>query len=541
MGDGNLRFALEVVVDKHYSVWCLMLFLLQCLWWQLLGYPLGRGATSKVRNSTALQGCCQSPHVFLIVHLIVLPVAGGGNRHQSHSPSPVPREVTSKGLDQVKKGRNMDSERMGHREGDYQRRRVEDGAVERPTASHSRSLHSDHDQSRRPLAGTSDYCEQGQSNRGTRPHSHHEHLRSDSDRLGRYDRPEQYGGGYREKDVDRGVQMFKVKERDTEREKGRDRDRVRGSDDDYLRSKDQEREPKRSRESDDRKRVDCSRDAGELIDADRPREWQEIRRRDLHRERDMVKDQSRERIMDRDRAWPRIRRDEEPTVKDQSRHRNLDKERSWSRDNRDEEGAELRKRNCRDIGGEGTAASAGTSVLHRDTNGGKGERVEWDGGENDSRRDTSEIHKVVRGKGERDRREREKGVTGWDQILMQDTTGTDEGATSCSIDKTVQHEVATPIDSSVDPKPELKDKAEETDGSKGARHSISAFQPTVPDSGQGQEKQVPSSSVVKPVKISKWGPPPSSEDAMTAELANDLNAAKVAALRAAELGEYSGF
>jgi hypothetical protein len=52
---------------------------------------------------------------------------------------------------------------------------------------------------------------------------------------------------------------------------------------------------------------------------------------------------------------------------------------------------------------------------------------------------------------------------------------------------------------------------------------------------------VPSSSVVKPVKISKWGPPPSSEDAMTAELANDLNAAKVAALRAAELGEYSGF
>jgi hypothetical protein len=28
---------------------------------------------------------------------------------------------------------------------------------------------------------------------------------------------------------------------------------------------------------------------------------------------------------------------------------------------------------------------------------------------------------------------------------------------------------------------------------------------------------------------------------MTAELANDLNAAKVAALRAAELGEYSGF
>lgn len=292
------------------------------------------------------------------------PSTGGGNRHQSHSPSPVPREVTSKGLDQVKKGRNMDSERMGHREGDYQRRRVEDGAVERPTASHSRSLHSDHDQSRRPLAGTSDYCEQGQSNRGTRPHSHHEHLRSDSDRLGRYDRPEQYGGGYREKDVDRGVQMFKVKERDTEREKGRDRDRVRGSDDDYLRSKDQEREPKRSRESDDRKRVDCSRDAGELIDADRPREWQEIRRRDLHRERDMVKDQSRERIMDRDRAWPRIRRDEEPTVKDQSRHRNLDKERSWSRDNRDEEGAELRKRNCRDIGGEGTAASADTDAGH---------------------------------------------------------------------------------------------------------------------------------------------------------------------------------
>ncbi|CAK9214231.1 unnamed protein product [Sphagnum troendelagicum] len=286
------------------------------------------------------------------------PSTGGGNRHQSHSPSPVPREVTSKGLDQVKKGRNMDSERMGHREGDYQRRRVEDGAVEKPTASHSRSLHSDHDQSRRPLAGTSDYCEQGQSNRGTRPHSHHEHLRSDSDRLGRYDRPEQYGGGYREKDIDRGVQMFKVKERDTEREKGRDRDRVRGSDDDYLRSKDQEREPKRSRESDDRKRVDCSRDAGELIDADRPREWQEIRRRDLHRERDMVKDQSRERIMDRDRAWPRIRRDEEPTVKDQSRHRNLDKERSWSRDMRDEEGAELRKRNCRDIGGESTAASA---------------------------------------------------------------------------------------------------------------------------------------------------------------------------------------
>ncbi|CAK9267809.1 unnamed protein product [Sphagnum jensenii] len=276
------------------------------------------------------------------------PSTGGGNRHQSHSPSPVPREVTSKGLDQVKKGRNMDSERMGHREGDYPRRRVEDGAVERPTASHSRSLHSDHDQSRRPLAGTSDYCEQGQSNRGTRPHSHHEHLRSDSDRLGRYDRPEQYGGGYREKDVDRGVQLFKVKERDTEREKGRDRDRVRGSDDDYLRSKDQEREPKRSRESDDRKRVDCSRDAGELIDADRPREWQEIRRRDLHRERDMVKDRSRERIMDRDRAWPRIRRDEEPTVKDQSRHRNLDKERSWSRDNRDEEGAELRKRNCQD-------------------------------------------------------------------------------------------------------------------------------------------------------------------------------------------------
>lgn len=46
--------------------------------------------------------------------------------------------------------------------------------------------------------------------------------------------------------------------------------------------------------------------------------------------------------------------------------------------------------------------------------------------------------------------------------------------------------------------------------------------------------------VAKSGKSSKWGPAPSSEDAMSSEVANDFEAAKVAAVRAAELGNGSG-
>lgn len=44
--------------------------------------------------------------------------------------------------------------------------------------------------------------------------------------------------------------------------------------------------------------------------------------------------------------------------------------------------------------------------------------------------------------------------------------------------------------------------------------------------------------VAKPGKSSKWGPAPSSEDGMSSEVANDFEAAKVAAIRAAELGKW---
>lgn len=55
--------------------------------------------------------------------------------------------------------------------------------------------------------------------------------------------------------------------------------------------------------------------------------------------------------------------------------------------------------------------------------------------------------------------------------------------------------------------------------------------------GELQCNKSAAAPVAKSGKSSKWGPAPSSEDAMPSEVANDFEAAKVAAIRAAELGK----
>jgi len=83
-------------------------------------------------------------------------------------------------------------------------------------------------------------------------------------------------------------------------------------------------------------------------------------------------------------------------------------------------------------------------------------------------------------------------------------------------------------------------KSEVDMGGKGAIDlSSGAQQPEVHDSGlnPGGVEGSKSATVAggKPAKSSKWGPAPSTEGSMTEEVANDLNAAKMAAIRAAEL------
>ena len=54
---------------------------------------------------------------------------------------------------------------------------------------------------------------------------------------------------------------------------------------------------------------------------------------------------------------------------------------------------------------------------------------------------------------------------------------------------------------------------------------------------EAQGNKLAAVSVAKTGKSSKWGPAPSSDDAMTSEVASDFEAAKAAAIRAAELGK----
>lgn len=55
--------------------------------------------------------------------------------------------------------------------------------------------------------------------------------------------------------------------------------------------------------------------------------------------------------------------------------------------------------------------------------------------------------------------------------------------------------------------------------------------------GEVQGNKSAAVSVAKTGKSSKWGPAPSSDDAMPSEVATDFQAAKMAAIRAAELGK----
>ena len=55
--------------------------------------------------------------------------------------------------------------------------------------------------------------------------------------------------------------------------------------------------------------------------------------------------------------------------------------------------------------------------------------------------------------------------------------------------------------------------------------------------GEVQGNKSSTVSVAKTGKSSKWGPAPSSDDVMPSEVATDFQAAKMAAIRAAELGE----
>lgn len=73
------------------------------------------------------------------------------------------------------------------------------------------------------------------------------------------------------------------------------------------------------------------------------------------------------------------------------------------------------------------------------------------------------------------------------------------------------------------------------DGAVGSNPSIDSQQSIEVRDGEMRGNKTPAIPLTKSGKSSKWGPAPFSEDAVLPEVANDFEAAKVAAIRAAEL------
>lgn len=451
--------------------------------------------------------------------------------------------------------RNTESERGGLNERSHRSRRGEYTPVsEQQIQTHNRKDKVDSFDS-----GTGQVTNyHSHSHAGTRQ----DHYRREavSERLDWNDRPIM-DRGYRDRDVETSRDKGKGMNRDDARAWGRDRggererERSRGeiginSERDYNFSRAREVERERDR---DRRR---DRDRGRFNAGSQPRDKEEkesSRRRyrddfkevDRHKVREDVKERDRQR---EDMRGVDFQKDIDK-VRDQSFQKDRDKERAHRREGKEGRcsSQEVGKLNPRHDYEGGESKSNGEAVLHSDEGGrGKGDQ---DGGAKESRRDKRR-HRGVIG-----REERERGATGWDQTAVLDGSarlGTLEKPSVSSVivsDGTARggsvhggHEgIANHSNASGDLKLQVKIKLEDAETSANNLYGGSSQPPelykTDLDPGETLADKGAHTSEEKPSKSSKWGPAPSTNDVMSAEVANDLNAAKLAAIRAAELGE----
>ena len=485
---------------------------------------------------------------------------GSGKHTHSSSRSPVRERGALGPLDQVKKVRNTESERGNLNERSHRSRRGEYTPVsEQQIQTHNRKHKVDSFDS--GSGQVANYY--SHSHAGTRQ----DHYRREavSERLDWNDRPIM-DRGYRDRDVETSRDKGKGMNRDDARAWGRDRggererERSRGEigntglnterDYNFSRAREVERERDRNRRRD--------RDRGRVNAGSQPRdkEEKELNRR---RYRDDFKEVNRHKVREDVKERDRLREDmrgvdfqkDIDKVRDQSLQKDRDKERARRREGKEGRSSsqEVGKLNLRHDFEGGESKSNGEAVLQSDEGGrGKGEQ---DGGAKESRRDKKR-HRVAVG-----REERERGATGWDQIAVLDgsaclgTLGKEKPSVSSVIvsDGTARggsvhggHEdFANHSNSSGDLKLQVKIKLEDAGTSANSCYGGSSQPPELHknelDPGETLADEGTHTSEEKPSKSSKWGPAPSMNDIMSAEVANDLNAAKMAAIRAAELGE----
>lgn len=489
---------------------------------------------------------------------------GGGKRNRSTSLSPVRETAGGPGrVDQVKKVRNSGSERNDLKERNYRSGRGDHSPVSERTFQ---PPHHTHHHGRNHKVDYNDHQGDSNAHAGSR---HETHRREpESDRSDWSDRPrEDRGHRDRERDVERGRDRGKGFDKDDGRGRGGERGggrngsrgNMEGRDDTQSRVRttewDRERDRDRRGPRDRDRGYNQGGDGGEM--RYKEKETHEHRYRDNNKDGDRHKGSGNsrgDRVKDEEAARVTESRNERDKSKDQSSQRDRDKDRLRPREDKNGRcvSQEVGKLNC--LPGfeedESDRVSDEAGVHPSATQGDRGRNE--DEGEKDRGKDKGKRLKTVVS-----RDERERGTTGWDQVVVPGMSGPSgktnkekPGVSSVivsdvsgigGIDKSGGSEVRDHANAAGQ-LPLLEGKSEVDMEGKGAIDlSSGAQQPEVHESGlnPGGVEGSKSATVAggKPAKSSKWGPAPSTEGSMTEEVANDLNAAKMAAIRAAELGE----
>lgn len=463
---------------------------------------------------------------------------GGWKRDRSASPTVPGDEGLNRSQDHSKKERRLNVENDGHRDADPSGLRKGDSAPG-PSETHHRGHTND------SFARPDDHGHTRRGSHHDRTYSNHStysgrnfHGEARGDYLSRQD------GKLDDRNQDRGYRdrnngRRRSREYDRERDRNRNRDRDTGREPAWDRSRERERDRDRERGRDWGRNVDADQDRDKRA---RPKEREQLKSREDYRDRDRRRDRShkdlddhRERQDDRHRDRSREKPDHRDRAglgenRETDDHRQVADSRRQTRPREREEhssGHHGRRPSGPERSGKDTANVSRPSEQERDAS---GSGVGWDrrtGNISPSPADGEKQTTVSDGDKQTlvDDGQVEAEAQGKhpiDVVKETDANGTagseqsGEGKTSPpkTVVGDVQHETARPES------PELGELAS----------SSSAQLESKKTGGEGKSS-----------KSSKWGPEANLKTqtpAASADVNNDLSIAKLAALKAAEMGEF---